>query len=146
MVIPIGVKIINSGTHTLSLSDNTLTTNHDMYLKDTKENISVKFSTENSYSFDAIVEDDPNRFQIHFSPVGVEETPDINTLQVYTSSNSISIINNLNLKGEVKVVNIMGQTISTSVMDGNTTINSIRCASWNLHCQYQYKRWLIDFT
>ncbi len=119
--IPLSIYVPKDGTYDISLTELTGSLNNqNVYLYDKETNSEYLLNDIDEYSFAASTDDDPNRFQIHFSPVGINETADVNTLQVYSTTGNINIINNLNLTGEVKVVNIMGQTISTAALNGNT--------------------------
>jgi uncharacterized protein with WD repeat len=78
------------------------------------------------YSFISSPGDNPSRFLITFSHVGIGEAVTKNAFSVRASGNTILVINNTgNNQGSVFVYNMMGQLMMTQVLNGSqmTTIS-----------------------
>lgn len=115
-VIPLGVDVTEENILEFSISQTNL--DKDVYLEDRLLNTSVNLSKQN-YTAN-VTESGVGRFYVHFVAVGIEEEVDIaNPVQVYSSGNTLTIINNQNLIGDIALINIIGQQINTYKLDGN---------------------------
>ena len=93
----------------------------DVWLLDKKSNKSHNLTQNPVYVFTAFEQDDAERFVVHFSPVGIEEEAiAANNFQIWTNSNTLNILNNQHLTGEVKVVDITGQQVAQYKLTGET--------------------------
>lgn len=82
-------------------------------LEDLLLNKKVELNSNPEYVFVSSIDDDPDRFILHFSPVGINESDlQKNHIKIWSSNNTIQIINNENLKGNIDVVNLFGQVIA----------------------------------
>ena len=73
------------------------------------------------YSFTSATEDNPSRFLLTFSHVGVGEVQAGNAIRVFAVNNSIVVLDNSGKNiGNVYVYNTMGQMIAKSGLDGNS--------------------------
>jgi hypothetical protein len=94
----------------------------ELILEDKKLNDYYKLLESQSYHFYSSPEDDPNRFVLHFSAVGLDEEYETsNPVNVFLSDNTINIINNHNLTGMVRVINLLGQEIISFDLKGDNT-------------------------
>jgi len=90
----------------------------DLILEDKKLNNYHNLLESPNYNFYSTSLDDPDRFVLHFSAVGLDELENISKpIQIYSIGKELTIINNNNLGGKVTVVNIMGQTIMEYSLD-----------------------------
>lgn len=84
----------------------------DVWLLDKKLAKHFNLTKNHIYFFTAFDNDDPNRFEIHFSPVGIDEDiVDTDIVQVWTSDKKININNPKMKEGEIKVYNMLGERI-----------------------------------
>lgn len=93
MAIPVHVKVIVPGLHTLSLPINTLVASQQVYLEDTKENTVVKLTATDSYSFIGETTDSPSRFKLTFSGVGLDSPVTTDPQTIFTYGNQLFIQN-----------------------------------------------------
>ena len=94
----------------------------DVWLLDRKLNKTQNLSLNPVYVFTAFEQDDHDRFVIHFSPLGIDEpTTPQELIQIWASNHTINIHNANNYIGDIKVVNMYGQTVLTTKLDGNQT-------------------------
>jgi concanavalin A-like lectin/glucanase superfamily protein len=92
----------------------------DVWLFDTKLNKDHNLTLNPTYFFTAFENDDPNRFEIHFSPVGInDQEKDNDLIQLWSSDNKINIYNSYNITGEIKVYNMFGQVIEKTSLNSN---------------------------
>ena len=92
-------------------------------LTDTKTSQTINLSQEHSYAFASVASDDPGRFVLHFSGVGMDEqTPAIRPVTVFTLNNEICIssASGQPVKGEVSVYNMMGQLVNRRPLGENS--------------------------
>lgn len=93
MAIPVHVKVVVSGLHTLTLPINTLLNSQQVYLEDTKENTVVKLTATDSYSFIGETTDSPSRFKLTFSGVGLDSPVTTDPQTIFTYGNQLFIQN-----------------------------------------------------
>jgi len=89
----------------------------EVFLEDLKTNTTVNLTEQGSYEFTAAEGDDPQRFHLKFSTVGVEEEEAIQ-YYAYTVDKRL-IINNLDEPSGVSVYNLNGQLMSRFETDGS---------------------------
>jgi len=93
----------------------------ELILEDKKLSTYHNLLESNSYHFYGYPEDNPDRFELHFSTVGLGEsfqTP--NPVGIFLSGNHLTIINNLQHTGMVRVINILGQEMTSFKLDGSS--------------------------
>lgn len=96
--------------------------NLDVWLLDKKLNKDINLSEKQIYVFTSFEQDAGDRFTIHFTPVGINEVENyIDPINVFSNGKSITIINNNNLGGMVKIVNILGQEVGSFTLNRNNT-------------------------
>jgi hypothetical protein len=97
-----------------------------VYLTDKKTGSETELKENTEYSFISNDGDDPGRFLLHFSPLGIEDPAMINPFQVYASDGKIFILSTQDDKADVNVTNLLGQVIIKGQAEGNcmTTINA----------------------
>jgi hypothetical protein len=117
MIIPFGFEKNSAAEFAISL-DETIE-DKTVYITDKKLNITHNLTENGSYFFTSVEEDNPNRFEIHFSAVGVEETVITNPVYAYSNGSVITVLNSENQKGEVSILNITGQVIATTALTGD---------------------------
>ena len=92
----------------------------NLILEDKELNIYQDLLESNEYSFLGSPDQNPNRFIIHFSPLGTEEITEVNNIKIWSANNTVSIINNQNLVGDISIVNLFGQVIANYNLTGDT--------------------------
>jgi hypothetical protein len=98
-----------SGQHQIELIENTCKEDCFVLLDDKFTNITSDITTNKTYTFDANTGDDPDRFQIRFSTVGVEEVQKEN-LQAYVSGNQLYILGEEG-KADLRIYNLQAQEL-----------------------------------
>ncbi len=82
----------------------------DVYLKDHKLGNTVNLSETGSYTFTSEAGDDPQRFELMFGVVGIDNPEALSSALIYSNDNIITIAN---VKGETQmsILNMKGQTV-----------------------------------
>ena len=84
----------------------------DIWLYDSKLNQNQNLTENPIYVFTSFEQDDSERFTIHFSALGVDETTSVKDIfQIWTSKSTINILNQNNITGEILIVNMLGQKV-----------------------------------
>ena len=83
---------------------------YDVFLKDLKENITVNLTEMTNYAFTSEEGDDPERFEIMFGVVGIDDIDVLAAAHVYSYNNKI-IIANVTGATNMDIFNIQGQTV-----------------------------------
>ncbi|MBU2553268.1 MAG: T9SS type A sorting domain-containing protein [Bacteroidetes bacterium] len=92
----------------------------DIMLEDKKLSSFHNLLESPDYHFYGYPSDDPARFALHFSAVGLPETETTSSpIQVYSNGKGINVINNNNLTGEITILNILGQQMDSFKLDSN---------------------------
>jgi len=120
--ITIGFKTQVAGTFEIGASGiESFAGSHDVTLEDTYLNLLHNFETSGNYIYSSEIGSFENRFILHFGATGINDA-DItaNQIQIWSSNNIIQIINNKNLKGDVNIVNLIGQVIANYELVGDS--------------------------
>jgi len=112
MSIPVNVKIIISGTHEISLSENTLIESLPILLEDRKENRTVELTLNNNYIFEAIIGEQPDRFLLHFKSTGISNNDHLLQPLFYYQSNQLMIKNLEPGNYSVKISDMTGRQVA----------------------------------
>jgi len=90
----------------------------DIWLFDKKLNKEHNLTQNPVYHFTAFLNDDPNRFVIQFSPVGIQDQEiQSDAIQCWVIGSTLNIYNPKGLTGELKVYNMLGQVIKETTLD-----------------------------
>jgi hypothetical protein len=111
-----------SGEHQIELIENTCNEDCLVLLDDKFNNITVDMTTNKTYQFDANTADDPSRFQIRFSAVGIDEEVQKESLQAYISGDHLYILGEEGI-AELGVFNIQGQQLLQEKVALNSQYN-----------------------
>ncbi len=114
--IPLYLKSGVEGSFTLTASG-LETIGGNVILNDLTSGTLTDLSLNPSYTFQAAPDDDLHRFNLLFSPVGVVETPLLNT-GIYSYGKTIFVHQQLAQEGRLSVVNLTGQTMFTQNLGG----------------------------
>ncbi len=119
IVIPVGIDVAEGILCEFSVKPEALE-GYPVYLVDTKENTATNLK-EHSYTT-LVSESGVGRFFLHFAEISsiIEPTTQIQLIQVWTSNNTINIFNKENLSGDVKVLNMFGQVILKTQLNGDS--------------------------
>ncbi|HPE33776.1 MAG TPA: T9SS type A sorting domain-containing protein [Bacteroidales bacterium] len=91
-------------------------------LVDLKTGISRSLNQNPDYSFTASDGDDPERFLLKFSPVGITEIQENELLEIFAYGKSITIINPDNLSGTIKLSDITGREVMQQTLKGESVL------------------------
>jgi hypothetical protein len=99
------------------------TVTSNAWLLDKQTNIDHNLSLNPVCQFTASTNDDPNRFLLHFSGVGINETRIPNPISVFATGSAIHITSNTTavLAGNVYVYNMVGQLIASTGLNGDSS-------------------------
>jgi hypothetical protein len=74
--------------------------------------------------------DEPNRFLLHFSPLGIDDPGAVNLFEVYSTGDQIRILSHAEGETELYVTNLVGQVmLAGRAGEGLTTINAASLTS-----------------
>jgi len=110
-IVPLSFKAGADGNYNIEFTFDVDTFNI-VQLLDKKTNIKTNLKENQIYEFMASKEDNPDRFEIHFGVVSIEETSDLNQINAYVYNNNLYIQNNLN-SAQVSLYDIQGRKILT---------------------------------
>jgi hypothetical protein len=88
-----------------------------VYLLDKKTSIDHNLSTNPVYTFTASTNDDPNRFEIHFGVVGINESNNENSLNAYVYGDKLYVMNTSG-KANIQLFDLQGRLVQSSVLNG----------------------------
>jgi hypothetical protein len=122
-VIPLGFVKNNAGNFTIGLKHSI--DGYTVYLKDQKINTDQNLSDNPVYAFSSEVNDDPNRFLLHFINTTGTDEPTSPPIKVYTAAGKI-YINGVADESEIIVRNMMGQVVLRDKTNGKSlnTLNA----------------------
>lgn len=98
-----------------------------VFLTDLKTNQEHNLSDNPVYSFVSEPGDDPNRFLLHFSAVGIDNPALESLINIYSFSGNV-IISGVPVNAEILVYNLLGQVVLRTLSSGNS-VTSINAAS-----------------
>jgi cleaved adhesin domain-containing protein len=91
----------------------------DVWLLDRKSGNKQNLSQNPTYVFTAYEGDESDRFEIQFGVVGIEDNKIENNIQLWAANKCIHILNPDREKGTIRVINMFGQTLAESELNGN---------------------------
>lgn len=74
--------------------------------------------TNGDYNFDYAVSNDPERFVLHFTPVGLQKNRN-DLINIYSSGKQVYLQSNEAITGTVQIHSLLGQLIVNEAIDGN---------------------------
>ncbi|MHC1776447.1 MAG: T9SS type A sorting domain-containing protein [Lentimicrobium sp.] len=100
-------------------------TEADVYLEDKLLNQVQNLTANPLYSFSSQTGDEADRFNLYFSPVGIDNPAAENSLVVFTSDKNI-VISNAPARSEISILNLTGQVVLRGSVNGSglTTIHA----------------------
>ena len=120
--IPVGFKCSVAGTYTISLSENTLSSDVTIYLLDTKLNKTTDLKGKISYAFKYSLTDSPNRFVIQLgkTPTAMPTVNNTNgqNVSIYAANGLININSDNEITGNVEVYDVLGKLIKEQNISG----------------------------
>ena len=122
--------IKNDGVNFTIEAKNITDINGPVFLKDLKTNTTQDLTVKPVYSFTSSTNDDPNRFLLTFSHVGIGENSSAQPISVYTTSNNVYVSNKTgSTAGNVYVYNMMGQLIMQQNLTSDLTAISVKAGT-----------------
>ena len=91
---------------------------YDVFLKDIKENITVNLTEMTNYAFTSEEGDDPERFEILFGVVGINDIDALTAAHIYSFNNKI-VIANVTGSTNMDIINIQGQKMYNLSFNSN---------------------------
>lgn len=134
--IEVHLSLRNQTTQTLTLSIseiNGLFLDQSLFLVDKQTNTVHPFSDESNYTFLFNVDENPNRFLLKFSPVGIEESPENELMQIYSCGKTLTILNPDNLHGTIQIFNIPGRQVLERAIKGEASLSIETCLSAGIY-------------
>ena len=117
-VVPMGFTSVTSGEYTISAVETSEFANVVLEDRFTGEQTDLLTS---SYSFSYVVSDDPDRFFVHFSPLGLGDIS-ANSIQIWSNDHKI-FVEAPQMQGDIVIVNMMGQQVlRTEIVEGLNVI------------------------
>jgi hypothetical protein len=118
--VPVAIAIQSDESLSLNFSGaSTFANTVKIELEDQKLGYIQDIMQNPSYAFDASVEDNPNRFRLHFSGVtGIDDMSSADNINVYTIENKIYINTADALSADILVYDISGKLLLKDSMDG----------------------------
>jgi hypothetical protein len=99
-------------------------------LKDLKTNTTQDLTVKPVYSFTSSTSDDPNRFLLSFSHVGIGENANAQPISVYTAGNIVYVSNKTGSPdGNAYVYNMMGQLIMQQKLTADLSAIGIKAGT-----------------
>ena len=104
---------------------NSITTGEQVYLTDFKTNQTQLLNDNPVYYFTAEDGDVAQRFELHFSALGIDNNKTVQQYNVYAVNSTIEINSDKPVNATVRVYNIAGQLLNTTQLtnQSNTSIN-----------------------
>jgi hypothetical protein len=91
-------------------------------LEDLALDVKVSLKENQRYTFTSEIGDNPDRFILHFGIVGIDDDITLNNnIQIWSYNKTINILNTNNYIGDIKVVNMYGQTVLSTKLNGDST-------------------------
>lgn len=116
--IPMGFKTNGSQNFQINLVESTI--DYPVYLTDNLLGVTQKLSENPNYTFTSQEGDDPNRFEIHFGVVGIDDQPTTPAIQAYVYGQQLKILGNGGIT-QLEIFDVQGRLLSSetiNVMDG----------------------------
>ncbi|MFA5417402.1 MAG: T9SS type A sorting domain-containing protein [Bacteroidales bacterium] len=112
-IVQLGFKSLKDGEFTIQASgvenfDNSV----EVVLKDGYSNKKHNFNIDGDYTFTTVIGDFADRFEIHFSPVGIEEPSEPNQINAYVYNNNLHVQSNLS-EAQISLYDIRGRQMYT---------------------------------
>lgn len=103
---------------------NNLEPQETVYLTDLKTNHTQILNDNPVYNFTAEEGDSPERFVIHFSPLGIDDLTTYN-INIFAANGKVEIRNNKPIDAQLNIYNISGQLLSSSKLDNESSVSVI---------------------
>jgi hypothetical protein len=94
---------------------------YTVYLSDKKAGVVTNLSEIPTYDFSSSEGDDPNRFLLHFSPLGVDDKAVATNFSMYAQDGKIQITDLNQLGGKINVIDMAGRTIASGRVEAAAT-------------------------
>ena len=88
-----------------------------VFVLDKKTSIDHNLSLNPVYTFTATTNDDPDRFEIHFGVVGINESNNENSLKAYVYGDRLYVMNTSG-KANLQLFDLQGRLVQSSVLNG----------------------------
>jgi hypothetical protein len=121
-VIPLGFVKNAATAFTIELKESIPA--HAVYLTDKKTDIVTNLTESPVYSFTSSEGDDPNRFELKFGAVGIDDNVALEQISIYSHGQSVYISSVKSTQAVISIYNITGQQVyaNTMVIDGQKQI------------------------
>ncbi|NCA87223.1 MAG: T9SS type A sorting domain-containing protein, partial [Clostridia bacterium] len=129
-VIPFGFVKNAATTFTIKLKESIPGT--QVYLTDKKTDIVTNLTETPVYSFTSSEGDDPNRFELKFGAVGIDDNIATEQISIYSHGRLVYISSTKSANALVNIYNVTGQQVytNTMVIDGQKQITLNTPTGW----------------
>jgi hypothetical protein len=112
MIVPINFEAGTNGLFTLSVSNlGNFGLTSEIWLEDLRDNNMIDLTQVSSYGFNSNINDNTNRFLLHFgNPLGIEDE-DLSTLDIYSYGDRVYIQKPEGFNGQIEIYDMLGQEI-----------------------------------
>jgi hypothetical protein len=117
-VIPMGFVKNNASEFSIGINSDNMVPGLVVYLTDKKTGAVTELKENIEYNFTSDEGDDPNRFLVHFSALGIDDPGADGQYILYANSASIYIVTEVD-KADVVVRNLVGQEVLSTRINGN---------------------------
>ncbi len=110
------------GIFELSLSDISGFEGIPVFLEDKKEHKVINFKNYSIYKFYAAVNDDPHRFNLHFSYAETpsqNDSPQYDGIWVYSGKQKVIVASEKDISGTVMVYDLSGRVVASEAINGS---------------------------
>ena len=114
MVIPFGFIKNASSEFSIELSETI--EGKTVYLTDLKTNTTQKLSENPIYTFTSEEGDDPDRFEIHFGVVGIDDQPTNASIQAYVYGQQLQVLGNGGIT-QLDIFDVQGRLLSSEIIN-----------------------------
>jgi len=121
VIVPVEFTMGMNGDFTLKAEDiNTFDSGMSIYLEDKTAHNMINLRVDNTYVFNYVSGENPDRFNLHFRMAanGIDENS--SSVNIYSYSKSIYINSDNSLTGILSVYNVLGQEMISRQLDGKT--------------------------
>ncbi|MCP4000585.1 MAG: hypothetical protein GY727_06730, partial [Gammaproteobacteria bacterium] len=133
-VIPLSIKLQGSGIMWVKLTDTKgIFDEAEIILQDVLTNIEHKLSNEPTCNFMANANNNPDRFMLKFSPVGLDDLPGSTELNARMHYTLLYVLNPDAPTATVELYNILGQIILREVIGRGLQSISLNVATGTYH-------------
>jgi M6 family metalloprotease-like protein len=119
MIVPINFEAGTNGQFTLSVTDlGNFGISSEIWLEDLRDNKMIDLTQVSSYGFNSNINDNTNRFLLHFgNPLGIGDE-NLSTPEIYSYGDMVYIQKPEGFDGQIEIYDMLGQEIISRKVTG----------------------------